>query len=159
MTKEEYLLKILQIQRNKPKKLQTSIASNYPQGYFKEKECRHCGSFFIPKAPSEHYCCDFCKDYGVTEAYYKRTYNLTIEEYLDIAERQQFKCAICGKDNFKMAEHHSGVLVVDHDHKTGNVRGLLCHNCNRALGLFQDDMSILSHSIKYLEGATTIRKE
>lgn len=58
-----------------------------------------------------------------------------------------------------MAEHHSGILVVDHDHKTGNVRGLLCHNCNRALGLMQDDVSILSHSIKYLEGATTIRKE
>lgn len=49
MTKEDYLLKILQTQRNKPKKLQTGKASKYPQGYFKEKKCRHCGFFIYAK--------------------------------------------------------------------------------------------------------------
>ena len=83
----------------------------------------------------------------------------TIKDYLDIAEEQGYVCAICGQDNFKMGDFHSGVLVVDHDHQTGKVRGLLCHNCNRALGLLHDDKSALSQALKYLEGATTIRKE
>lgn len=49
MTKEDYLLKILQTQRNKPKKLQTGKASKYPQGYFKEKKCRHCGFYLCQR--------------------------------------------------------------------------------------------------------------
>lgn len=47
-------------------------------------------------------------------------------------------------------------LNVDHDHKTRNVRGLLCHNCNRALGLLKDNINSLKSAISYLEGATTI---
>lgn len=160
MNREDYLEKILQLSvRNKSKKKQTATPNKYPQGYFKEKRCKHCGFSFIPQAPSEHYCCDKCKDYGTIEAYYKRTYGITIKDYLDIAEEQGYVCAICGQDNFKMGDFHSGVLVVDHDHQTGKVRGLLCHNCNRALGLLHDDKSALSQALKYLEGATTIRKE
>ena len=55
-----------------------------------------------------------------------------------------------------MAEHHKSKLVVDHCHATGKVRGLLCHNCNRALGLLKDKISVLKNAIQYLEGATTI---
>ena len=55
-----------------------------------------------------------------------------------------------------MAEHHKMKLVVDHCHATGTVRGLLCHNCNRALGLLHDNTEVLLNAIKYLEGATTI---
>lgn len=55
-----------------------------------------------------------------------------------------------------MLNHHKSKLVVDHCHDTGIVRGLLCHNCNRALGLFKDKIEVLKNAIKYLEGATTI---
>lgn len=159
MDRDTYLHKMLQIVAgNKPKKLQTAKASKYPQGYFHPKECKHCGSIFIPKAPSECYCSDYCKDYGVTEAYYKRTYNLTIQEVLDMAEQQHFVCAICHGENFAMNDCHSGILVVDHNHKTGEVRGLICHNCNRALGLLQDSVENCLRAASYLERVTTIPK-
>ena len=158
MTREEYLQKLLHENSNKPKKEQTGKSSKYPQGYFKEKKCRHCGKLFKPKAPSELYCSDYCKDYGITEAYYKRCYGITLQEYLDLAEQQNFVCAICGKPNFPMKHIHSGCLVVDHDHETNRVRGLLCHNCNRALGLFKDNLGFLEQAHEYLKSVTTIPK-
>lgn len=151
MTREEYLKKLIQYTSNKPKYEQTAKANKYPQGFFKEKPCRRCGKMFKPKAPSELYCSETCRKYGVTEAYYKRVYGITIEQYLDIAEQQQYNCAICGQENFAMKDCSSGALVVDHDHKTGEIRGLLCHNCNRALGLLQDNKSYLQSAINYLK--------
>lgn len=159
MTREEYQEKLLQVRKtgyNLPKHLQRNDSSIYPQGYFKEKPCRLCRKVFTPQAPSEHYCSEYCRLYAHTEAYYSRVYGLTIQEYLDIAENQNFKCAICGLDNFPMKSCSSGTLVVDHDHKNNTVRGLLCHNCNRALGLLQDNVETLKSAIAYLEGVTTI---
>lgn len=158
MTRDKYLKKLMQVQRNKPKNKQTGNPSKYPQGFFNKKKCKHCGTEFIPKAPSELYCSEFCKSYAETESYYKRVYDLSINEYLDIAEKQNFKCAICGKENFAMKACSSGTLVVDHDHTTGDIRGLLCHNCNRALGLMNDDINSLKKALLYLERVTTSRK-
>lgn len=160
MNRINYLDKMLQSRKrtNKRKAEQSACKELYPNGYFHEKACLHCGKLFTPKAPSELYCCDYCKDYGLTEAYYKRVYGLTLQEYLDIAEAQNFQCAICHKENFAMGVNHSGCLVVDHDHQTGAVRGLLCHNCNRALGLLQDSINYLRSAAKYLESVTTIPK-
>lgn len=59
-------------------------------------------------------------------------------------------CAICGGEGFTMKECHSLKLVVDHCHATGKVRGLLCHNCNRALGLLKDSSESLRCAINYL---------
>jgi hypothetical protein len=134
----------------------TATPAKYPQGNFKQKKCRECGSLFAPNAPSHLYCSQECSDNGKQTAYLKRTYGITYADYLRMLEAQNKVCAICKRPGFTMAEHHSLLLVVDHCHSTGDVRGLLCHNCNRALGLMQDSVESLKTAIAYLEGATTI---
>ncbi|HHJ3231204.1 TPA: endonuclease VII domain-containing protein [Vibrio parahaemolyticus] len=145
--------------QNKPKAEQTASPTKYPQGYFKAKPCKRCGTEFRPNAPSELYCSDECKDHMLTSKYLERTYGITYDDYLEMARKQSQRCAICGGEGFVMKACHKVKLVVDHCHLTGKVRGLLCHNCNRALGLLQDDKGSLSKAIAYLEGAETIRKE
>lgn len=66
---------------NKNKSNQTASPDKYPQGYFKDKHCRICDSAFTPKAPSELYCCDECKDIAFSNKYLLRTYNITLDEY------------------------------------------------------------------------------
>jgi hypothetical protein len=72
----------------------------------------------------------------------KVLYGLTVEQYDDMREAQGFKCAICGADT---------KLYVDHCHTSEEVRGLLCHQCNVALGLFKDNTASLARAIEYLE--------
>lgn len=54
----------------------------------------------------------------------------------------QKSCMICGREE---------KLVVDHDHATGNIRGLLCNHCNRGLGHFGDNIQFLDNAIRYLK--------
>jgi hypothetical protein len=105
------------------------------------------------------YCSDGCSRGGVIQRHFKKSYGLTYKEVLALREKQENLCAICGEEGFMMNERVKSPLNVDHDHKTGAVRGLLCHNCNRGLGLFQDEVERLKSAIAYLEGATTISKE
>lgn len=71
------------------------------------------------------------------------------EGYQDLFKRQGGKCAICLKASKKR-------LSVDHDHKTGKVRGLLCTRCNQGLGYFKDDLKRLKGAISYLTGQVTL---
>ena len=134
----------------------TAKPEKYPQKRFNPKPCKLCGSVFNPLAPSHLYCSDECKDQGYSVRYLNRSYGLSLEEYQALHSSQKGVCYICQKEGFKMQEHHTSTLVVDHCHSTGTVRGLLCHNCNRALGLLQDNVPSLRRAIEYLEGATTI---
>jgi hypothetical protein len=80
-----------------------------------------------------------------------RTYGIDMAEYERMLDEQGGRCQICGDEGFTMAKHHKLKLVVDHCHTTGKVRGLLCHNCNRALGLFHDSTESLQRAIEYLQ--------
>ena len=135
---------------------QTASPDKYPQGKFKNKICRKCGAVFSPLAPSHLYCSEACSQHALTSAYLMRNYDITLEHYLMMLEEQNHRCAICGGEGFTMDKKHRVKLVVEHDHVTGRVRGLLCHNCNRALGLFHDNTKHLEVAITYLEGVTTI---
>jgi len=136
---------------NRNKDEQTACPSKYPQGYFKDKPCANCTKGFTPNAPSEMYCCDKCKDRGIQSAYLKRNYKIDIDTYEKMLEEQKGLCKICDKPNFKMSTCHTGLLVVDHCHVTKVVRGLLCHNCNRGLGLFKDNAENLIKASEYLK--------
>ena len=82
-----------------------------------------------------------------TNAMMKKNYGITLEEYDAMVEKQDGKCAICEttKPKGNGARFH-----IDHSHKTGKVRGLLCSPCNLALGKFKDDIAILQSAIEYL---------
>jgi ribosomal protein S27AE len=142
--------------RNKPQSEMTASPDKYPQKKFKDKACRYCGMVFSPKAPSHLYCSQDCADVSLSSAYLRRSYGMDYKQYRSMFESQKGVCKICQGEGFVMADHHKMRLVVDHCHETGVVRGLLCHNCNRALGLLQDSVTNLTNAVKYLEGATTI---
>lgn len=63
---------------------------------------------------------------------------------------QGMGCMICGSDD---PGHKKYDFVVDHDHETGEPRGLLCHQCNVGLGMFRDNPEYLSNAIDYLNNA------
>lgn len=75
-----------------------------------------------------------------------KKYGITPEDYDEMYSKQEGKCAICKSHQLSLKKK----LCVDHCHKTGKVRGLLCNNCNLGLGSFKDDKIILETAIKYL---------
>jgi hypothetical protein len=79
-------------------------------------------------------------------------YGLSEAQYARIKAGQGHGCAICGGVSTRKCKYRRWYdLAVDHDHDTGKVRGLLCDNCNRAIGLMKDDVSVLRKAITYLE--------
>ena len=78
-------------------------------------------------------------------------YGITLDEYNTILEAQNYKCKICGKTAEEVA---SGKpikrLAVDHCHETGEIRGILCANCNTGIGLLCHDPGILKNALRYL---------
>ncbi|HEV2178334.1 MAG TPA: endonuclease VII domain-containing protein [Stellaceae bacterium] len=79
-----------------------------------------------------------------------RTYGLTEEMYSALLASQNGSCAICGSADPR-GKRGSKYFHVDHDHSTGAVRGLLCLNCNTALGLFSDSAQVLLKAREYLQ--------
>lgn len=79
----------------------------------------------------------------------KRSFNMTPEQYNEILISQECKCAVCHEDCIRYDK-----LSVDHDHITNQVRGLLCHRCNAALGLLRDDEKIIYSLLCYIQKFT-----
>lgn len=73
----------------------------------------------------------------------KRLYGLEGPEFEKMLQEQDHNCNICG---IKMVRPY-----IDHDHKTGKVRALLCHHCNSLIGLAKEDETILLSAIDYLK--------
>lgn len=89
---------------------------------------------------------------SIRNANYKRKYGITLQEYEDMHTKQEGLCAICNRPETMLG--HKGTLVslaVDHCHKTGKIRALLCRNCNTMLGGSRDNIDILLNAIRYLK--------
>jgi hypothetical protein len=72
-------------------------------------------------------------------------FGLTPEDYWEMFDRQGGQCAICRcVPDWKR-------LAVDHDHETGEIRGLLCNQCNCGLGFFKDDPALIMQALGYLK--------
>jgi hypothetical protein len=74
-----------------------------------------------------------------------RTYGLSVKEHSDMLAAQNGVCAVCGDIN-----HNGWNLAIDHDHKTGKVRGLLCNKCNTAIGGCRDNIYIIFKFLDYM---------
>jgi len=81
----------------------------------------------------------------------KYLYGITLDDYDQMFADQKGKCAICGKAEIRKLNGSVVRLSVDHDHKTGKVRELLCNHCNAMLGFVNDDTELLKKVIYYLE--------
>ena len=80
----------------------------------------------------------------------KRKLGISEDKLDELSLKQNGKCAICGRKQPETGSHRYKSLAVDHCHETGKIRGLLCNNCNRALGLFQDSPELLCRAAEYL---------
>lgn len=80
------------------------------------------------------------------DTHLRRTFGLNAAEYGSMLAHQSGVCAICGGP-----PRNGKSLAVDHDHRTGMIRGLLCISCNAALGSCKDSENVISKMIEYLE--------
>lgn len=115
-----------------------------------QKLCTKCDDFklidnFRPyghgKSKFRRSVCDECETYKR----YKDFYGLDKEDFLIMLNKCDSKCNICKEKIEGKALH------IDHDHKTGKVRGILCKNCNNGLGMFCDNTSLLKEAVIYLK--------
>lgn len=80
-----------------------------------------------------------------------RKYKITLDQYNEMLVLQNHVCAICRGPEVKVNKFGNLIaLAVDHCHKTGKIRGLLCSNCNKGLGFFKDIIYNLYNAIAYL---------
>lgn len=103
---------------------------------------------------------EYMKEYNNSEEHKKKkagqsrrnhlskNYGISVEEYNLLFEKQEGRCLICHKHQSELKRS----LYVDHNHESGEVRGLLCASCNFLLGCAKDDINILLEAIKYLNG-------
>lgn len=105
------------------------------------RPCKFCGELIPLTRPTDAvFCKAACKA--------KFELGLSKAEYDAFLQAQDGRCAICRRPE---PNGSRGRWCVDHDHKTGRKRGLLCVNCNSGIGLFKDDVDILRAAIVYLE--------
>lgn len=104
----------------------------------RNKKCQGCQELFLDKSRVNN--CKLCPDcFEYRGDVYKYNIPGKLAKYLRLIKN----CQSCGSTKR---------LCIDHDHKSGKVRGVICHKCNSAIGLFDDDIRLLQNAISYLKG-------
>ncbi len=109
--------------------------------------CRECSTIRVNKSPNQKI--------NARKAQLKKLYNTTPEHYDELLAKQKGVCAIC----FEPEKGKREYLCIDHDHKTGYIRGLLCHDCNLGIGKLKDSPELLKSAIWYLDKADSLMKQ
>lgn len=85
--------------------------------------------------------------WSVRNATLKAKYGITHDQYIALFRKQGNKCAVCGRTK----SGGNGYMAVDHDHRTGKVRGILCQPCNTSIGKMNEDPQLLRKLANYVE--------
>lgn len=130
------------------------------------KECKHCSSHKLYKDFHDNkemrdgkssYCKPCATERSrqwrlknrdrARDTYLQKEYGISLAQHTQMFLDQSGSCAICGVEECNAPR---STLFVDHDHNTGEVRGLLCHHCNSGLGHFMDNPEWLKGAAVYL---------
>lgn len=124
------------------------------------KEVKSLSEFYRNRSKKDGYkleCKACCKTPATkySKAYYRKnkdTWTEISSNYRELFEKQSGVCAICSQpESITSKDGSVRRLAVDHCHKTGTIRGLLCSSCNVALGQFKDSTDSLARAIEYLK--------
>jgi len=110
------------------------------------RRCKQCSCSFSRK---QYHAQPDKKSFNHTN-HLRSRFGLKKEEYVRLLQAQNGVCCICGQRETAKSCGRIRNLCVDHDHKTGKVRGLLCDRCNIALGCVKDNILLLYRCIDYL---------
>lgn len=115
--------------------------------FFKNKD-----KYDISKTRKKHLHLDLYSSEYYKTIWLKKKYKITLEEYNEMLKKQKGVCAICENPETAINKKTGQIidLAVDHNHLTGENRGLLCNSCNRGLGYFKDNVKYLNNAKKYI---------
>jgi hypothetical protein len=110
---------------------------------------KECGTRFREKHSSV-----FLNDYRKNYTIHKSKIKVSKELFEHLLKEQNNVCAICNNPESIISGHVNRVpkrMAIDHDHTTGKIRGLLCHQCNVSIGAMQESIELLQAAINYLQ--------
>jgi hypothetical protein len=142
-------------------------ASQRPKGHqLTHKTCAFCQNLFVTNRKAQKFCDPLCRSRNHEQKPERKNglkrrhsqlksklkpFGFSVEDYEYELQNQNHVCAICGQPETTTNMGTLRRLAVDHDHKTGCYRGLLCGKCNQGIGLFKDNVALLKQAIQYLE--------
>lgn len=139
--------------------MRPACAEKKPKLIITEKKCHEClktkpvTQFFRNCQTRDGYqiYCKTCDQYRRNKTRLKYFYKISPEEVQQLSDYQGGKCKICHKPLVIKSSSPRDSLQIDHDHKSKEVRGLLCGACNMGLGCFKDRLDLLETAIEYLK--------
>lgn len=149
-----------------------------PKQETQNKQCTRCGQeknlsmFSMRENGRYHSHCKSCITEANLQRYHQKNgkqqqkersfknltkrYGISPEIYEQERIKQEYKCILCGTHETKSTH---GRLHIDHCHETGKYRGLLCMNCNAALGSFKDNVEVMKKAIEYINENRTRHRD
>lgn len=126
-----------------------------PKGHIRTYEtvytnggCKACAKLYLQRKDirGKH-------DIRVRDYHLRKAYGISTEQYNAMLLKQKGRCFLCEKTTRELKKN----FAVDHNHKTGEVRALLCSLCNTGLGAFKEDISLMEKAINYLKDKSYVR--